>query len=382
MAMANALEGLATPAVIVDRDRLVRNIARIQEKGERHGVHVRPHIKTHKCIEIARLQVAAGAIGITASKPAEALVFIEAGIESVTVAYPIVDRRRAVTLLEAAAVHGCRLRTIADSDAVVSTLAAGAREVGTRLDVFLKIDVGLGRVGVKPDSPDVIRLAGTIAEAGALRFAGLLAHAGHAYGARDPQAVRAIAESERLTLLGVAERLRAAGLEVPEISVGSTPTVLAAECFDGITEIRPGNYVFLDLTAVRQGLARLDDVALSVLATVVSVNQSHAIIDAGSKVLSSDLGAHSTQGVIGYGRAFTLDQPLTHEHCDAGLVVERLSEEHGFVALQGHRLSVGDRLRIVPNHSCPVVNLSHTLQVIDCQHPLETWPVAARALVQ
>ena len=160
-------------------------------------------------------------------------------------------------------------------------------------------------------------------------------------------------------MVAMAERLSAADLAMPCVSVGSTPTVWAAQSFDGITEIRPGNYVFMDLTQVSLGIARRDELALSVLATVVSVNRSYAIVDAGSKVLSSDRGPHGSARLTGYGVAARLSAP------DDDMIVVSLSEEHGFVAHEGRPLTIGERLRIWPNHACTVANLSRDLTLVE-----------------
>lgn len=380
MTATDALYGLETPALLVDRPRLARSIARVQEIARRHGLAVRPHIKTHKCVELAKLQLEAGACGVTASKTTEALIFVEAGVPSLTVAYPVIAAEKATRLAEAAAVHGCELRFIADSEAVVEALAAAAQAGGHPLGVFVKIDVGLGRVGLKPEAPELLPLARRIAETPGLELRGLLSHAGHAYGAADPAGVRAVAESERQQMLAARDRLTEAGLPAPEISVGSTPTVLACENFEGLSEIRPGNYVFYDLTAVRLGAARLDEVSLSVLVSVVSVSETYAIVDAGSKVLSSDLGPHGAGGK-GYGRAFRAEEEIGEAAEPSSLAVEKLSEEHGFVRLNGAKLRVGDRLRVVPNHSCPVANLARRLHVLDADGALQDWPVAAAGRV-
>ncbi len=346
---------LETPAVLVDRDILEANIDRMQALADGAGLALRPHVKTHKSVVIARTQLAAGASGLTASKVEEALVFITAGIQSLTLAYPLVSAAKLDRLLDAARRRGCDLRLIVDQMAGVDLLAARAAAQGCRPGVFIKIDVGLHRCGREPGDPQVADLAGALRHAASLEFRGLLSHAGHAYGAADGEAAARIAEEERLSMTALADRLRRAGFRVPEVSVGSTPTVLAARGFDGLTEIRPGNYVFMDQTPLRLGLVPPSRVALSVLTTVVSTNDRYAIVDAGSKTLSSDRGAHGADGLAGFGRAFALGGVSGRE---TPLIVEKLSEEHGFVGLEGRRLEPGDRLQIFPNHACPVVNLT------------------------
>ncbi len=372
-----ALQMLETPAVMVDHERLLHNIARVQSIGNEHGLKVRPHIKTHKCIEVGKLQLDQGACGVTASKASEALVFVEAGFPSVTVAYPLVDPNKARRLIDAAGAAGCKLHFIADSEATLGALAEASAATRRGIGVYIKIDVGLGRVGVKADSGRFPMLARQVAASPGLELRGLLSHAGQCYGAANREEVREVAESERRQLLMARDRLASDGLEVPELSVGSTPTVLAGECFDGLSEIRPGNYVFYDLTAVRLGVAALAEVALSVVTSVVSVNDTFAIIDAGSKVLSSDLGPHGIQGVQGFGQAIPIERRIEGDEAGSGLLVERLSEEHGFVRHGGAKIRVGDRLNVVPNHSCPVANLADWLYVLKQDRIAQRWRVAA-----
>jgi D-serine deaminase-like pyridoxal phosphate-dependent protein len=374
---ATRLSDIETPAVVVDRERLLANLDRVGGIARHHGLRLRPHVKTHKCLEIARLQLERGAVGITASKVDEALVFIANGVRSVTVAYPLVDPRKVHRLLAAAREHGSDVRVTVDSRAGIEVLAQAATESGVAVGVFLEIDVGLQRCGLRKDAPELVQLARLIVSSRDLRFLGLLSHAGHAYGAADRSGVEAIAAEECAILQRVRSTLESAGIEVAEVSVGSTPTVLASVDYEGITEIRPGNYVFLDRTPVRLGLATLDQVAMTVITTVVSRNDAFLITDAGSKVLSSDLGAHGTAGVAGYGLAF----PPEFRPSEApGFNVAKLSEEHGFVERTAD-IPVGARLRIVPNHACPVVNLSDELLVVSGDKVLERWPVAARGRV-
>ncbi|QEX20416.1 alanine racemase [Hypericibacter adhaerens] len=372
-----ALAGLETPAVVIDRPALEANIALGAAIAHRHKLALRPHIKTHKSPVIAKLQIEAGAAGITASKTDEALVFIEAGIPSITVAYPLIDRAKISRLIRAAKTKGTDLRIVADSAEGIAVLSGEARAQSHRLPVFLKVDVGLHRCGVDPALRGSLDLAAALERAPGLRFAGLLAHAGHAYGAGTPEGVRKIAAEERELLLGFAEKLYQMGIEVREISVGSTPTVILNDDFTGLTEARPGNYVFMDMTQVALGVARPEQVALSVLATVVSRNDRYAIVDAGSKVMSSDRGPHGSDSLRGFDTVFALGEP------DApALGLTRLSEEHGFVEHGGRKLEIGSRVRILPNHACPVANLADRFAVIDAGGGTEYWPIEARGCVR
>ncbi len=373
------LEDIETPCVVVDYERLLANIRLVRDKADEHRLKLCPHVKTHKCIEIARLQMDAGAYGLTASKTDEALVFMAAGAPLITCAYPIVSAAKLDRLFAGAGEYGPELRLIADSAIGVEVLAKAAARHEITPEVFLKIDVGLHRCGVRENDPALVRLAWRIFEAPELEFAGILSHAGHAYGAVDSEAVREIANEECAIMNRVRETLEKNSINVPEVSVGATPTVLAANDFDGITEIRPGNYVFMDLAALRLGLIERHQAALSVLSSVVSVNPEYFIIDAGSKTLSSDVGAHGAGRGRGYGLAFALQE---YAEQGEGMVVARLSEEHGFLERAGHSLVVGDRLRIIPNHACAVVNLTDSLTVLRQDEPPLIWPVTARGRVR
>ena len=365
---------LPTPYVAVHRRMLEGNLDRVAAIARSRRLELRPHVKTHKCIEIARLQLAKGASGITASKPQEALVFIQAGVPSVTVAYPVVVPQSARALLDAAAVMRCDVRFVVDSIAGVRAIRS-ALKPGEAASAYLEIDVGLGRCGVKPGTAAVEEVARAICGTQGLKFRGLLSHAGHAYGAQGVKQIATIADDERRQLRLVTKQLAALDIAVAEISVGSTPTVLAATSFGGVTEIRPGNYVFLDLTACRLGVAQLNEVALGIVTTVVSVNERYCIIDAGSKVLSSDTGPHGS-GAGAFGLCVALD------HADIpwreGRPVARLSEEHGFVEHAGQPLPIGSRALVFPNHSCPVANLADRLVVLRDDGEPVFWSVAAR----
>jgi D-serine deaminase-like pyridoxal phosphate-dependent protein len=371
------LNSIETPSVLLDFAKVMANITWAQKTAGANKVALRPHAKTHKSLHIARLQLDAGAVGITASKVDEALVFIEGGVKSVTVAYPQTDSKKMRRLLEAAKRNVAELRVIIDSFEGIEVAGNVAEQVGFRPGVFIKIDVGLHRCGVAETDSRLVTVAQNIQENRNLKFCGLLSHAGHAYAAKDAEQIRIIAEEECAILHRVRERLETAGCEVREVSVGATPTYLASRSYEGITEVRPGNYVFMDLTPVRLGLVTADRVSLSVLATVVSANEDYFIIDAGSKVLSSDLGAHGTGASGGYGIAYSLDNYEAHAK---GLTIARLSEEHGFVKREGNNFPLGTRLRLIPNHACPVVNLAEALVVVR-KNSLDSWPVDARAKV-
>jgi D-serine deaminase-like pyridoxal phosphate-dependent protein len=341
----SSIEALPTPAVLVDLDLLERNVARQAARARKARVRLRPHAKTHKCPEIARLQRAAGASGLSLAKVSEAEVFVDAGFDDIFVAYPVVGEdkgRRLVALCDRA-----RLAAGVDSVEGARTLARAFRDSGRRLDVLLKVDVGYGRVGVVPTR--ALAVAQEIAELPGLHLRGVFTHAGHAYLAPTRRDLDRVARDEGEVLAGVAVRLRRAGLPIEEVSVGSTPTAARAMRARGVTECRPGNYVFHDASQVELGTCRTEDCALTVIATVVSVPaRDRAVVDAGSKTLSSD--------------------PLRPRPGGHGWILGRrsrlnaLSEEHGWVAVaRGESFRVGERVRILPNHACVVANLHDRL---------------------
>jgi D-serine deaminase-like pyridoxal phosphate-dependent protein len=361
-----SIEQLSTPSVLVDLDVLERNIARMARRSREAGVRLRPHAKTHKCPEIARLQRAAGAWGLSVAKVGEAEVFADAGFDDVFVAYPVVGEDKGRLLL-ALADRG-RLAVGADSAEGARTLAAPFRETGRSLDVLLKIDVGYGRVGVRPEQ--AVALARLIADLPGLRLRGVFTHAGHGYLAETRVEVDEIACLEGRRLAATAADLRAAGLPVEEVSVGSTPTAALAMRVPGVTECRPGNYVFHDASQVALGTCGVEDCALTVVATVVSVSApDRAVVDAGSKTLSSD-PLRPRPG--GYGQVL-----------GRASRIEKLSEEHGVIAVaEGESFRVGERVRILPNHACVVANLHDRLLGVSGDRVEAVLTVAARGRVR
>ncbi|MCY3556516.1 MAG: alanine racemase [Gemmatimonadetes bacterium] len=367
------LNKVETPVVLLDETRMMGNLRAMQDLADRHGVALRPHIKTHKSLEIGRRQIGLGASGVTVATVVEAQVFIEGGFEFITVARPVVSPPKWDRLLSAVKAHGTDLRVVTDSKEGIQVAGECAAAHGRTVGLFLKIDVGLHRCGLLPDDPRIGELAGLIHDHDNLEFRGILSHAGHVYGSKSREEAAGVAESERQTMVAVRDALQADGVPVREVSVGATPAVLAAERFDGITEIRPGNYVFLDLLPIRVGVARVVDVSLTVLSTVISRNEHYFVTDAGSKTLTSDTGVHGMTGNQGFGTAYPASGYL---ESDCEMIVEKVSEEHGMVARNGFDLAIGSKIRIVPVHSCPVANLARSYAVLT-PDGLETWPVDA-----
>ena len=379
---------LTTPCLLIEQGRLRRNLARMQETADANDVALRPHVKTHKSVALAERQRERGAAGLTVATVEEAAAFVEAGAEDVRVAYPVTgrDKHEQLAALRDRARLSCTVDTAAGAEQ-----AAAVHSVHDRpLDVLMEVDVGHGRCGVPwTDATAATRLARRIVDLPGLRLAGLLTHAGQAYDGPDGDeseaaALRRVARHERDRMLAVAAGLAEAG--VPgvarddfEISVGSTPSMAAFENAEHagfrITEIRPGNYVVHDAMQVGLGAASLADCALTVLTTVVSVKErpdgpDRAFVDAGKKVFTTDTGYDTDgHGVVLRDAATMSPRPA--------LRVVRLSEEHGWLnEPDATALSVGERLRIVPNHACVCIATQARLHVVDGTTVVDTWPVA------
>jgi len=365
-----------TPYPVVSASRLAANISRMQALANHAGVRLRPHTKTHKSPVIARMQIDAGAVGICCAKLSEAEVFADAGIADIRLPYPInpVNADRVLALMARV-----RLSIIVDDAEVAAEWSEVMARAGTALDVLVKVDVGTHRCGVNPEAPDVVQTIARIASMPGLSFRGLLSHAGHTYQAESPSALAAIAREETAILTRLAEGLRASGVAVEEISIGSTPGARFASSQRGITEMRPGNYVFLDRTQVGLESGSYADCALFVVATVVSRPAiDRVILDCGSKTLTSDPG-RGFAPLPGYGAVFMSsdeNQPET------SIVIERVSEEHAVCRVPtASPLRPGDRVRVLPNHACTVANLTDRLWLADDHGALEPLSVAARGRI-
>ncbi|MFN2386163.1 MAG: alanine racemase [Thermoanaerobaculia bacterium] len=360
------VEDLDTPAVLVDLDVLERNVARMAARARDAGVRLRPHAKTHKVPEIGRMQLAAGAAGLSVAKVGEAEVFVEAGFEDIFLAYPIVGREKAARLLRLAERAGLAIG--ADGEEGLRSVAEPFRAEGRSIDVLLKVDTGLHRVGVLPEQAR--EMAERLAAIPGVTLRGIFTHAGHGYLAKSPAELTAVARREGETLAAVAAEIRTAGLPVEEVSVGSTPTAPEAMRVPGVTECRPGNYVYNDASQLSLGTCSEEDLALSVLATVVSVpEETRAVLDAGSKTLSSD-PLRPSPGGHGFIRG-----RLSR--------IERLSEEHGVIRVEpGEGFRVGERVYVLPNHACVVSNLHDSVWAVRGGRVEGALRVAARGKVQ
>ncbi|MBB4660878.1 alanine racemase [Conexibacter arvalis] len=377
------LGALDTPALVVDLDVVRANVAAMADLARERGVALRPHAKTHKLPQVARLQLDAGAVGLTVAKLGEAEVFADAGVEDLLIAYPLVGEPKLGRLV-ALARRVPRLAVAVDSAEVAEGISRALEAVGGGLSVGVRIEVdtGMRRLGLAPASEQLVALARTVAALPALRLEGVMTHEGQAYQS-DGEAELARAAAEACDLMvASAEAIRAAGIDCPVVSMGSTATARFAAGHPGVTEIRPGTYVFNDRSQLAHGSARDGDLAAAVVATVVSrPSPEVACVDAGAKALTSDRmivrDAAADYGAVAPGAAGWAAVGATARA--AGWPVARASEEHGLIAVPpGGELAVGERLALVPNHICPAVNLFDAVTVVAGGRVVDRWPVAAR----
>lgn len=344
----------------------------MRERVARLGVRLRPHVKTHKCIEAAQLQLDARTGPITVSTLAEARHFARAGFTDITYAVPVGPARleQAGELIE----RGVELKLLVESEEAAAAVSSFAVARGIDVPVFLEVDCGGGRTGVSPGDTESSAVAHRIAGAPGLQLRGLLTHAGHAYGCRDRTEAAAVAAQERDVTAGLARRLRGEGLVVPEVSVGSTPTVCTVEELTGVTEVRPGNYVFFDAFQAAIGSCTHSECAFTVLASVIACHpdRRRVVLDAGALALSKDEGPRHVDPGCGFGVVADMaGAPM------GGLRVVSLTQEHGVVetdsAAGSAALPVGSRVRVVPNHSCLAAALFESYHVIEGDRVIEEW---------
>ena len=353
-----SVDSLPTPALLLDLDVLEMNLSRMAERACTLSVALRPHVKTHKCLEVASRQRALGADGLTVSTLGEAAAFADGGFEDITWAFPLIPSR--LPEVEALA-RRIRLGVLVDSADAVGALAA----VGVPMRVWLKVDCGYHRAGVAPDSPRAFEIADAVQRSPSLDFAGVLTHAGHAYECRSPEALAVLAEEERRSVVDLAARLRGRGID-GEVSVGSTPTMSAVRDLSGVTEMRPGNYVFHDYSQTVIGSCDVRDCALTVLSTVVSCQPGarHSVVDAGALALSKDPGP--TGAEPGMGRI------VEHGRLRDDCRLVSLSQEHGKLDAA---LPLGAKVRILPNHSCLTSACFDFYDLVRGHEVVGRWPV-------
>jgi D-serine deaminase-like pyridoxal phosphate-dependent protein len=367
------LQTIKTPSLVLDVERVRLNAERMTERVRSFGATLRPHVKTHKCVEVARIQTAGGPARITVSTLAEARAFASHGFKDITYAVPI-EPGKFDEAIEVA--RGCeRFSLITDDASIPPALDEAARRAGVTLDLFLKVDCGYHRCGVEPDTPEALEIPRLIGDARNLRFAGILTHAGHSYHALSQEELLSIARRERDLMAEFASRLRADGLEVPCVSVGSTPTMTHVEHLEGVDEARPGNYIFFDAFQATLGSCGFADCALTVLASVVHRDRARGkvVLDAGAIALSKDRGPVELDSSCGYGRV------LDSEGNELGARVGSLSQEHGEVIVEDaqllERLRVGSRVRVLANHSCLTAAQHTHYNVVEGGRGVGRWEI-------
>ena len=347
------LRDLSTPCLVLKRDVLERNCVRMRERAATLGVALRPHLKTAKSIEVAR-RAADGAI--TVSTLREASYFLEHGVRDLTYAVGLEPAK--IDACAQLVARGARLTVITDDADVARALV----ERDPALRVLIEIDVGQHRGGVDPESEALLVLADLLARGRRLRLAGVLAHAGHSYGAVSVAKITAIAEDERARTVRAARRLRDAGHDIDTVSVGSTPTAVHAAHLEGVTELRAGVYTFFDRFQHAIGSCDEDDLALTVLTSVIGVRRGEGVvvIDAGSLALSADRSMERFGG--GYGEVRDLrDAPIA----EGPVLVTSVNQEHGMIAHPSWRARVGDRVRVRPNHACITAAMHASYAVVE-----------------
>lgn len=367
---------LSTPSALVDLDRLEHNATRMADHTHHLGVRLRPHVKTHKCVEAARIQTRGHFGGITVSTLAEAQGFAAAGFRDITYAVPIAPQKLPEALEIGSRIN--RLAVLIDHMETITAIEEVARAHAAVFPVWLKIDCGLHRAGVDPESELATSLATRLQNSTHIELRGVLTHAGQSYNSVNRDEALATAQDECAVSRAFVRRLEKAEIHVPEISIGSTPTISAARNLDGISEVRPGNYAFFDVFQSAIGSCSLNEVAFSVLATVVSVHpvEQRAVIDAGALALSKDPGPTHIDPNCGFGRVVTIED----QHPLPGLRISSVSQEHGEIEGPGTAaLRPGTLLRVLPNHSCLAAacfdsyNVVRGTEIVDQWRPFRGW---------
>jgi len=367
---ADALGGLDTPALLLDGERLERNCDRMRERLASHGVQLRPHVKTAKCVEVAVTALRSAEGPITVSTLREAEYFVDHGFNDILYAVGIVPHK--VPRLARLVRRGAKIGVILDSVEAARALAEASARERVELPALIEIDSDNHRAGIQPDDPRLFEVARVLGKS----LRGVMTHAGESYNCTTVGAIEVMASNEREAVVSAAMALRERGHEAPVVSVGSTPTATFARSFEGVTEVRVGVYVFQDLVMAGLGVCPVNDIALSVLATVIGHQREKnwVITDAGWMALSRDRGTARQKVDQGYGLV-----------CDeAGrpmepMIVADANQEHGIVARRDRgpidfaRFPIGSRLRVLPNHACATAAQFAEYQVLREGRPTEVW---------
>jgi D-serine deaminase-like pyridoxal phosphate-dependent protein len=359
---------LSTPVLTIDLEVLERNLDRMAGYCREHAIGLRPHTKTHKTPEVARMQLARGAVGLAVAKVGEAEILADAGLDDILVAYPIFGAEKLRRLAQLAS--GRRVLVSLDDEATAQELSRAVAAQGVSVGVLVEFDVGMRRCGLEP-GPACVELAERIRKLPGLAFRGLMMYSGNIWGTEDERKKEARRVAERVAR--ALEAFRQARVAVEIVSGGSTPSARLSHEIPGLTEIRPGTYVYNDMNTFYQGACRLEDCAARVVATVVSTAvPGRAMIDAGSKTLSSDLLISGPKT----GHGYVVEAP------DAQLI--KLNEEHGHLDITNstHQFHVGEVLTVIPNHVCTCVNMHDEVITLRQGEAVGSWRVAARGKIR
>lgn len=369
------LKDLPTPSLLLEESILQRNLSRLQARADQLGVNLRPHLKTAKSVDVAKRLVAYGAKSITVSTLKEAEVFADAGIHDIIYAVGISPDKldRVIAIRE----RGCDLKVVLDSTDQAESVAVASQASGDPIPALIEIDCDGHRSGLKRDEALVVEIARRLIEGGAA-FHGVLTHAGESYSAAGSELRSDLAEQERAAVVDAAAKLQEAGISCSIISVGSTPTAHAARDLAGVTEMRAGVYMFFDLVMAGLGVCSTDDIALSVLTTVIGHQSEKGwiIVDAGWMAMSRDRGTAAQAVDQGYGLVCTINGEIIPD-----LVMQSANQEHGILAVRPNSsfelpdLPVGSKVRILPNHACATAAQFDGYHVIpgNPQHPSSYW---------
>ena len=372
---ADLLLALSTPSLVLDERRMLRNVERLNAHLGALGVPLRPHLKTPKSVEVARRVLEGGTGPATVSTLREAEIFAEAGVRDILYAVGIAPGKLERVL--AIRAGGCDLTVVVDSVEQAEAVASSSQRAGDRIPALIEIDSDGSRAGLMPHDPLVVSI-GRILEEGGAELRGVMTHAGASYGAVGADALAEFAERERAAAVQAADSLRAAGLPSPVVSVGSTPTAHFARDLTGVTEVRAGTHIFFDLVMAGIGVCTLDDIAISVLTTVIGRQPERGtlVIDAGWMALSRDRGTARQPVDQGYGLVCDLEGQVIPD-----LLVRETSQEHGVVGVREGSggnlpdLPVGTLLRILPNHACATASQFDGYEVLPAAggSSLEHW---------
>lgn len=372
--MSPPVASLDTPAAIVDVPRMQRNILRMQHRMDTLGVRLRPHIKTSKCLPVIKAQVAAGASGVTVSTLKEAEHCFAEGISDIFYAVAMAPAKlvQALTLRR----KGCQLSVLTDSVAGAQAIVSFGQKHDERFEVWIEIDCDGHRSGLTVEDHALVEVA-RVLSAGGMQLRGVMTHAGSSYELDSLEALQILAEQERALCVEAAEKIREAGLACPEVSIGSTPTALSALSLEGVTEVRAGVYVFFDLVMHNIGVCQADELALSVLTTVIGHQQDKGwiITDAGWMAMSRDRGTQRQRQDFGYGQVCTEAGDWIE-----GALLTGANQEHGIITLGAAesanlvaRFPIGSRLRILPNHACATGAQFPDYHACDAEGVVHTW---------